>query len=52
MLFFLLDVQQRLNLTEESSGMDWKNRNVLVTGGTSFIGAGIVDALILSLIHI
>jgi len=25
--------------------MDWKNRNVLVTGGTSFIGSGIVDSL-------
>src|SRR5271170_74726 len=27
-------------------GMDWKNRKVLVTGGTSFIGSGIVDSLI------
>jgi nucleoside-diphosphate-sugar epimerase len=26
--------------------MDWKNRSVLVTGGTSFIGSGIVDALV------
>jgi len=26
--------------------MDWKNRKVLVTGGTSFIGSGIVDSLI------
>lgn len=26
--------------------MDWKNRQVLVTGGTSFIGSGIVDSLI------
>ena len=26
--------------------MDWKNRRVLVTGGTSFIGSGIVDALV------
>jgi nucleoside-diphosphate-sugar epimerase len=26
--------------------MNWQNRNVLVTGGTSFIGAGVVDGLI------
>jgi nucleoside-diphosphate-sugar epimerase len=26
--------------------MDWKNRDVLVTGGTSFIGSGIVDSLV------
>lgn len=23
--------------------MNWENRNVLVTGGASFIGSGIVD---------
>ncbi len=26
--------------------MEWKNRRVLVTGGTSFIGSHLVDALI------
>lgn len=26
--------------------MDWRNRNVLVTGGASFIGSGLVDALV------
>jgi nucleoside-diphosphate-sugar epimerase len=26
--------------------MDWKNRNVLVTGGASFIGSGIVDLVL------
>ena len=26
--------------------MDWKNRNVLVTGGASFIGSTLVDALV------
>src|SRR6202162_5515954 len=30
---------------EEISSMDWKNRRVLVTGGTSFIGSGVVDSL-------
>src|SRR5437867_83756 len=26
--------------------MEWQGRNILITGGTSFIGSGLVDALI------
>lgn len=32
--------------------MDWKNRNVLVTGGASFIGSTLVDALLKKGAHI
>src|SRR5579875_38324 len=37
---------QEIQLATRRQKMDWKNRKVLVTGGASFIGSTLVDALV------
>jgi nucleoside-diphosphate-sugar epimerase len=39
-------MSRRLPLVERGGSMEWRGTNVLVTGGTSFIGSSLVDALV------